>query len=77
MNTFPVIDMEATGANIHALRNTNNLTVESVRDYLGLESVQSIYKWQRGDSIPSVDNLVALGRLFHTPLDDIIITREI
>lgn len=31
---------------IRELRKQNKLTVEQVRDYLGLESTQSIYNWQ-------------------------------
>lgn len=39
---------------------------------MGLESVQAIYKWQRGDSLPTVDNLYALSALFQTSVDDIL-----
>jgi hypothetical protein len=70
--TYPVLDMEATGRRIKELRIQNNLSVEDVREYLGFECCQSIYKWQRGESLPLVDNLLILSRLFHTSMDDII-----
>ena len=43
MKEFPVLDTSATGARIRELRKQNKLTVEQVRDFLGLESTQAIY----------------------------------
>ena len=69
---FPVLDAKATGKRIKELRKANHLKVEEVAHFMGLESVQAVYKWQRGDSLPTVDNLYALSRLFDTPVDDIL-----
>lgn len=73
MKIFPVLDPVATGARIRELRNENQLTVDDVREFLGLESTQAIYKWQRGESLPTIDNLYALSTLFETSVDDILI----
>ena len=43
---------------------------------MGFESDQAVYKWQRGESLPTVDNLFALSRLFGTSVDDILIGCE-
>ena len=72
MKEYPILDTTATGARIRELRKQNKLTVEQVRDYLGLESTQSIYKWQRGECMPSIDNLYALAMLFGTSVDGIL-----
>lgn len=72
MKEFPVLDTSATGARIRELRKQNKLTVEQVRDFLGLESTQAIYKWQRGESMPTIDNLYALSTLFETSVDGIL-----
>ncbi len=72
MKEFPILDTTATGARIRELRKLNKLTVEQVRDFLGLESTQSIYKWQRGECMPSIDNLYALSTLFETSVDGIL-----
>ena len=72
MKEFPVLDPTATGARIRQLRKERKLKVETVRDYLGLESVQSVYKWQRGESLPTIDNLYALSKLFETSVDSIL-----
>ena len=60
---FPVIDMAATGANILRLRKARGLTVRDLQDWFGFEEPQAIYKWQKGKSLPTVDNLYALGAL--------------
>ena len=72
MKEFPILDTSATGARIRELRKQNKLTVEQVRDFLGLESTQAIYKWQRGESMPTIDNLYALSTLFETSVDGIL-----
>lgn len=69
---YPVLDAKATGARIKELRKAHHLTVEEIACYMGFESVQAVYKWQRGDSLPTVDNLYALSRLFGTSVDDIL-----
>ena len=70
---FRVIDPAATGANILRLRKERGLTVRDLKTYFGFEEPQAIYKWQRGQSLPSVDNLYALGALLEVPLDEILV----
>ena len=74
MIQFPVIDPVATGANICQLRKDRGLTVRDLQHYFGFEEPQAIYKWQRGQSLPSVDNLYALSALLQVPMNEIIIS---
>ncbi len=69
---YPVIDPKKTGARIRQLRIKSHLKVDDVARFMGFETGQAIYKWQRGDSLPSIDNLYALSRLFGTTVDDIL-----
>lgn len=71
---FPVIDMIATGENIIRLRKERGLTVRDLQAYFGFEEPQAIYKWQRGKSLPSVDNLYALGVLLNVPMEAILVS---
>ena len=70
---YPVIDMVATGANIKHLRIERGLTVRDLQRYFAFQEPQAIYKWQRGESLPSVDNLYALGVLFDVSMDEILV----
>ena len=74
---FPVIDPVATGENIQRLRRERGLSVRDLQAFFGFEEPQAIYKWQRGKSLPSVDNLYALSALLGVSMDDIIVSRTI
>lgn len=70
---YPVIDMVAIGARIRKLRKERGITVRELSDYFGFSEPQAIYKWQRGDSLPTVDNLLLLSRILGTTMEDILI----
>lgn len=70
---FPSIDMAATGRNITNLRKAHGLSVRDLQQYFGFDEPQAIYKWQRGQSLPSVDNLFALSTLLAVPMNDILV----
>lgn len=71
---FPVIDPVATGKNIIRLRTERGLSVRDLQAYFGFEEPQAIYKWQQGKSLPTVDNLYALGVLLEVPMDEILVS---
>lgn len=70
---FPVIDPVATGQNIVRLRKAKGLTVRDLQDWFGFEEPQAIYKWQRGKSLPTIDNLYALGALLDVSMEEILV----
>jgi len=75
IKVFPVIDPVATGNNIRQLRLERGLTVREMQDYFGFEEPRAIYKWQSGETLPSVDNLYALGSLFEVPMEKILVQK--
>ena len=70
---FPVIDLVATGENIARLRKARGLSVRDLQNWFGFEEPQAIYKWQKGKSLPTVDNLYALGTLLDVSLEEILV----
>lgn len=74
---FPVIDLLLTGRNIQLLREQRGLTVRQLQQLLGFATPQAIYKWQHGDTLPSIDNLVALSAILGVSIDTILITKAI
>ena len=71
--TFPVIDLAATGENIARLRKDRGMTVRDLQSWFGFEEPQAIYKWQKGKSLPTVDNLYALSKLLDVPMEEILV----
>ena len=74
MGNLPRIDMIKTGRNITRLRKKAGLTVKELQEAFGFATPQAIYKWQRGTSLPMVDNLLVLSVLLGVSLDELIIT---
>lgn len=76
VKVFPVIDPIATGANIVRLRQERGLSVRDLQSYFGFEEPRAIYKWQSGQSLPTVDNLYALGVLLDVPMEEILVSSK-
>lgn len=74
--TLPYIDVIVTGININDLRMSAGLSVKDIQNVFGFSTPQAVYKWIRGDSIPSVDNLVVLAKVLGVTINDIIICKE-
>ncbi len=60
------------GENLKKARERRGLTVEDVREYLQLGSVQAIYKYESGQSYPPADTLLALMELYDVERKDLI-----
>lgn len=70
---FPVIDKRKTGIRLRRLMDERKLSVKDVQQFLGLGSVQSVYHWLNGKSMPTIDNLYAMSELFQVPIDDMVV----
>ena len=73
MNKFPSINLIKTGQNITNLMKENNIKVVDLQNIFGFEYPQAIYKWKRGECLPTIDNLIVLSMIFKTPIDKILI----
>ncbi len=73
MMKIPTIDMAATGRNIADLRRQSGMTIRDLQAEMGFNTPQAIFKWIRGDSLPTVDNLVILASVFGVKVDDILV----
>lgn len=76
INALPIIDMIATGKKIAEKRVNAGYSVRQLQKILGFSTPQAIYKWQRGESIPSIDNLAVLSAVLDVKIDDIIIYKK-
>ena len=71
--SVPVIDPEATGRNIERLRRAAGRSVRELQSALGFASPRAIYKWQQGQALPTLDNMVILARVLERPMEEIIV----
>ncbi|MCQ2558717.1 MAG: helix-turn-helix domain-containing protein [Oscillospiraceae bacterium] len=73
MNSLPVIDMIKTGQNIEKLRIEAGISVRQIQELMGFSGTHAIYKWQRGESLPTLDNIAALAVIFGVSIEEILI----
>lgn len=71
----PQIDMAATGLNIHSLRVKNSFKVVDIQNIFDFNTPQAVYKWESGRSIPTIENLLALSRIFNCTIEDLIVLK--
>lgn len=57
--------------NLKVLRKLNKLTQEQLAEKL-MVSRQAVAKWERGDTIPDLFNLMALAKLYDVTLDNLV-----
>lgn len=72
-----VIDRIQTAKRIRDLMEENSLSVNDLMQMLYLGRRDSVYKWLRGEQLPSLDQLYALSQIFHTGIEDILVWEEI
>ena len=72
---FMGINQIATGERIREIRRARGLRVTDISSFMGFESPQAVYKWQRGESLPDLGNMVRLMELFRIyDIREIIVT---
>jgi transcriptional regulator with XRE-family HTH domain len=77
MFSMPIIDVAATGANIKAMMRTKGFQVADVQARCGFNTPQAIFKWMRGDSVPTIDNMIIIADMFGVTIDQIIVIKRI
>lgn len=60
-----------TANRLYELRKAHGYSQDELADMLGV-SRQAISKWERGESSPDTDNLIALARLYGVSLDELV-----
>ena len=70
-----MIDLRAVGNKIQSLRNEHQLTQDELAEKLYVTR-QALSKWENGQSIPSIDNILLLSRVFNVTFEEILCLNE-
>lgn len=70
---YPVVDVLETGKRIKALREANKMSVKQMQSIFGFTTPQAIYKWQWGQSLPDIENLLLMAKLWNVSIEDILV----
>ncbi len=66
------VDPYGTGQKIKALMKERNISVNELSDKLGFTTTHAVYKWFRGENLPTLDNLVAIAHILEVSMDYIV-----
>ena len=73
---MPTIDMTATGQNIRNKRIGAGMSVADITNACSV-SAAAVCKWQNGQSIPTIDNMIILAAIWNCRIDDIVVVRMV
>ena len=57
--------------NLKNLRNHHGYTQEEIAEHLQV-SRQAVAKWEKGESMPDIENCMALAKLYNVTLDNLV-----
>lgn len=57
--------------NLKNLRKMHRYTQEEIADKIGV-SRQAVAKWENGETVPDINNCIALAELYEVALDDLV-----
>lgn len=72
---YPNIDLEETGRHIQNVIRKAGYSVREVQEYLHLSCPQPIYRWFRGQILPSLNHMYALSLLLHVHMEDLLVAK--
>ena len=70
---YPVIDVHGTGNNIRNMLRDRHISIADTANYLGA-TTSLLYRYIRGDVLPSTDRLLALSIMLGVTVNDILAT---
>lgn len=72
-----IVNMKATGARIKAIMTEKNKKIVDIQNACGFNTPQAIFKWFRGDAMPTIDNMVIIADVFGVTINDIVVIDNI
>lgn len=70
---YPNIDLQKTGRRIQDMIRKSGYSVREVQEYLHLSCPQPIYRWFKGQILPSLNHVYALSLLLHVHMEDFLV----
>jgi transcriptional regulator with XRE-family HTH domain len=67
------INMEKTGANIRRLIRASGYSMRDIMAITGISTEQAVYKWYRGDSIPSIETMLILCNTLGVEINELLV----
>lgn len=70
------IDVERTGRQLKKCCKERGIKPSDIQKALFLHNPQAVYKWFRGEALPSIENLCTVADLLRLPIEALLIFQE-
>ena len=70
------IDTKKTGIRIKSLVKERNITPKQLVKDINIGSVEAVYKWYKGITLPNIDNMVALANYLGVRIDELLVMSD-
>jgi len=68
------LDNIGTGLRIKQIMKEKNVGIRDVSRVLNI-SFQAVYRWQKGEVLPTLNNLFMLAQILGTDVDDLLVEK--
>ena len=75
-DTYLGIDLAGTGRYLEELIGKSGFSVKGIQNILHLSCPQPIYRWMKGQMLPTVDHLFMLSKLLGIHMEDFLIEKK-
>ncbi|GFI45663.1 hypothetical protein IMSAGC019_00975 [Lachnospiraceae bacterium] len=72
-NSYPYIDLVKTGGHLKRLVRRRRYSVREIQALLHLSCPQPVYRWFKGQALPSVDHLYVLSKLLGVHMEELVV----
>lgn len=69
------LDIVATGHKIKLLMEEREIAIKDLSKVMNV-SFQAVYRWQKGETLPTISNMFILGQLLQVDVDDMLVAKE-
>ncbi len=73
---YASIDMEKTGQLLKTTIQETGFNVKYIQEYLHLCCPQPVYRWYKGQTLPSLDHFYSLSILLGKHIDELIVRKN-
>ena len=74
---YTQLDIIMSGEKIHSIIIERGYKVRELQELLNLSCPQPIYRWMKGQALPSVDHLYMMHRIFDVHMEDLLVARDV
>ena len=75
-NSYPNINLHATGRRIKGLIEQGGYSVRDIQHMLHLSCPQPIYRWMKGQILPTVDHLYLMAVILHVHMEELLVPQD-